>query len=126
MTYRPWLGKSATTLALCLVIASACGKNTPISTVFPASPADTDGVFHPPDSLSDVWLPPEDTLESTDEWEYLLPPCGDEKVQVTQQVNPANIMVVMDRSGSMEGEKWEETQAAVSAVLGTFDQFSVV
>jgi hypothetical protein len=119
----PWLGKSATILLLCLFIASACAESNPVSTVLPASPKDTGSAFQPPDSLSDVWLTPEDTLESTDEWEYLLPPCGDEKVQVTQQVNPANIMVVMDRSGSMEGEKWEETQAAISAVLGSFDQF---
>ena len=32
-------------------------------------------------------------------------------------------MIIMDRSGSMDGQKWTDTQAAIGAVLDTFGQF---
>ena len=116
-----------TSLLLSFLLSTSCGTTPPASSVLPASPKDSGSVFQPPDGQnrgpSDTVTSPEDTLQATDTWEYLLPPCGDEKVQVTQQVNPANIMVVMDSSGSMAGEKWEETQAAIGSVLSTFGNF---
>lgn len=114
--------KTTTILLVFLFIATVCATNEFVSTVFPASPKDTGSVFQF-FGASDISPHSNDSLEATDDWEYLLLSCGDEKVQVTQQVNPANIMVVMDRFGSMEGEKWEETQAAISAVVGTFGHF---
>ena len=64
---------------------------------------------------------PEPDVPPEDDNGFALPTCGDDEVVVVPPSPPATILLVMDRSGSMEGEKWTQTKAAVGAVLGTHD-----
>ena len=46
-----------------------------------------------------------------------LPTCGEDKVVLDEPIAPASVLILMDRSGSMEGDNWVQTQAAVGKVL---------
>ena len=46
------------------------------------------------------------------------PICDSEQVDVTVELLPPNILLVVDRSGSMGGTKWTQTKAAIQSVLG--------
>lgn len=46
-----------------------------------------------------------------------LPTCGEDEVTIEKPKAPATVLIVMDRSGSMEGDKWEQTKAAIATVL---------
>ncbi len=61
----------------------------------------------------DLTAPPVDAKP----WDYLLPPCGDEKVVLSGTLEQATVLLVMDRSASMKGQKWLDAQAAVKGTL---------
>ena len=88
---------------LAMLLIAACGKST-ASIVGPSEPKDDGSLFQPP-SPTDAATPSDSEATATDAWELLLPPCGDEKVEVSGEVTPANILLVLDRSGSMDGQK---------------------
>lgn len=50
----------------------------------------------------------------------LLPVCGDETVTVAK-VLPATVLVVLDRSGSMSGQKWTDAQAAINTIAEAYE-----
>ena len=50
-------------------------------------------------------------------WDYALPQCGDQDLSVAAPVVPASVLLVVDRSESMDGQKWLDTKAALSAIL---------
>ena len=106
---------------LAMLLIAACGKST-ASIVGPSEPKDDGSLFQPP-SPTDAATPSDSEATATDAWELLLPPCGDEKVEVSGEVTPANILLVLDRSGSMDGQKWVDTQVAIDSVLQSFDPF---
>jgi hypothetical protein len=59
----------------------------------------------------------------------VLPTCGEDQIEVQEPVAPASVLIVMDRSGSMEGEKWDQTQAAIGQVLevhGPYIEFGLM
>lgn len=71
-----------------------------------ATPPEDTGASQP-DSAA-----PEDTGNGT-----VLPTCGEDEVSVEKPKAPATVLIVMDRSGSMEGDKWEQAKKAVGSVL---------
>ncbi len=46
----------------------------------------------------------------------VLPTCGEEEIQI-EKVEAAHVLIILDRSGSMEGSNWEQAQQAVGDVL---------
>ena len=93
------------------------------ATVADTAPIDT--WLPPPDDTTqpppvDTATPPPDTAppeEDTGGNGTVLPTCGEDEVAVEKPKAPATVLIVMDRSGSMEGAKWEQAKAAVGKVL---------
>jgi hypothetical protein len=52
-------------------------------------------------------------------WDDALPECGQETTEV-KQVDPPTVLLILDRSSSMQGGPWEATQAAVKQVLEAY------
>ncbi|GMV38904.1 MAG: hypothetical protein AMXMBFR64_06200 [Myxococcales bacterium] len=89
------------------VLQDVTPDDTPIPPVWDTHEPDV-----PVTQPEDVGTPSKDTGNGT-----VLPTCGEDEVTLEKPKVPATVLIVMDRSGSMEGTNWEQTKAAVAEVL---------